>query len=104
MVDNGVFFLKNYRNNVETRAKIQLFFEKIGVGGRYQTRLFLPRDSGIRLPIFIRLSCLHLDNDQFLALLGDDINLLMDIVPVAIHNLIASPYEIMSGYLLSDLP
>lgn len=102
MLNQRLAIFENNGNDVETRAHIEIVFEKIGIGRLYQPTSLLLGDGFIRSAIFIRLTCLHLNNDQILAIFRNDVNLLMLVAPVAFQNLVALPYQVIDRKFLAE--
>ena len=97
MVNYRFSGLKNYGNNVKTSIDVQPIFENIGVGGRNKMRLLLACHCQIRLAVLGALARLHLHNDQLFTVFGDDVDFLVDVVPIALQYLVALVGEILDG-------
>ena len=101
MLNNGSPFFKNNRDNVESGLNIQIVPEEIRIGSIDQQPLFLLCHGNIRIAVFVSLSSLHLNNDEYITVLGDDVYLLMTVVPVAFQNLVAFINKVLRRKLLA---
>ena len=101
MVNNRLAIIDNDRNDVETGINIQFVPKKIGVCGIDQSSLFLLVYGKIGLAIIAALACLHLHDDQFLAVFCDDVDLLMTVPPIAFEDFVALIHEILHSDFLA---
>ena len=104
VVNHRFTVLENDGNNVETSFHIQLVSGYIGIGRGYQHPLFSFRHGQIGLTVFAAPARLYLYKDQKLAVLGNNVDFLMDIVPIALQNLVAFPYQVVDREFLTKFP
>ena len=101
MLYDGFTIPKNDGNDVKSRFYVKVFLEDIRIGCRNKELLFLFRHGDVGISIFIGLTRLHFHDDQELPIPGDDVNLLVDIVPIALQNLIALAGQIIDCKFLT---
>ena len=101
MLNHRLAVPENNGNDIETGVHIQIILENIGIGGSNQHALFPLRHSQIGLAMLVSLSGFHLDDNQILTVLGDNVNLLMDVMPIALQNLVALVGKKLDSQLLA---
>ena len=86
----------------ETGLDIQSIFEDIGIRGGDEHALLFLRHGDVGVAVFVGLTRLYLNDDQELAVFCDDVNLLVDVAPVALQYLITLTNQIVDGELLAQ--
>ena len=101
MLNYGFTIPKNDGNDVESRFNFKVFLEDIRIRRSNEHALLLARHGDVGFAVFVGLARLHLYDDQKLPILGDDVNLLVDVVPVTLQYLIALAGQIIDRELFA---
>ena len=104
MLNYGFTIPKNNGNDVESRFTFKVFLEDIRIRRSNEHALLLARHGDVGFAVFVALARLHLHDDQELPILGDDVDFLVDIVPVTLQYLIALVGQIINRKLLAKFP
>ena len=103
MVYHGLTIPIDDGNDVEAGFNIHIEAGDISIGGSNQHSLFPFGDGHIRLAVLVTLPSLHLHNDQFLTILGNDVDLLVDVTPIPLQNLVAFVGQILDSNVFAQL-
>ena len=101
MLNYGFTIPKNDGNDVESRFNFKVFLEDIRIRRSNEHPLLLARHGDVGFAVFVALARLYLHDDQELPILGDDVNLLVDVVPVTLQYLIALAGQIIDRELFA---
>ncbi len=104
MLNYGFTIPKNDGNDVESCFNFKVFLEDVRIRRSNEHPLLLARHGDVGIAIFVGLTRLHLHDDQELAIPGDDVYLLVDILQVLIQYLIAIDSQLIDRELLAKFP
>ena len=104
MVDDWIPVFYYNGNDVETGIQIKIIAVNIGVGCRNQQTLFLLIYCKVRISVVVTFTGFHFHNYQLIAVLGNNVNLLMPIAPITFKDFIPLVHQILNCDFLSLFP